>query len=54
MGTYIGTTGDDFIVGSGSADYISGGPNSGLGEDFLMGGGGNDTIYGGLEDDYLG
>jgi Ca2+-binding RTX toxin-like protein len=53
MGTYIGTTGDDFIVGSGSADYISGGPNSGLGEDFLMGGGGNDTIYGGLEDDYL-
>ena len=53
MGTYTGTSEDDVIIGSSSADYISGGPYNGLGEDFLVGGDGNDTLYGGVESDYL-
>lgn len=53
MAYLTGTTGDDTIFGTSSADYIDGGPYNGLGKDYLWGGGGDDTIYGGLEADVL-
>lgn len=47
------TTGDDFIEGDNTDEYLHGGPNSGLGNDLIIGNGGNDTIYGGLQNDTM-
>ncbi|MDE4138866.1 MULTISPECIES: calcium-binding protein [Rhodobacterales] len=47
------TTGDDFIEGDDTDEYLHGGPNSGLGNDLIIGNGGNDRIYGGLQNDTM-
>ncbi|MFO1070594.1 MAG: calcium-binding protein [Geminicoccaceae bacterium] len=54
MAQFVGTVGDDSIVGTSSDDYIYGGYYySGSGRDKLYGGSGNDTIYGGSNSDTI-